>query len=185
MAAIDGRPKVRFEWMQVPDEMRRVRSLTLAQLLTAATGRKVSQGDALLLVCNLWAWVIDQVREDSEDLGAEFQRVSVLPTAKADVLWPTALNWPARQMPALITALSDRHVQVVAEDGDMVRVLDVEERYMRLAKKQGDSRGRARAAYHAKEHGWKHEAGKGYVSPTGEVIESWRDLLARFEKEKA
>ena len=185
MAATDGRKQVRFEWMQVPDEMRRVRSLTLAQLLTAATGRKVGRAEAFTLVCDLWAWVVDQVREESEDISAEFKRVSVLPKAKADVVLPAALGWPARQMPALLAALADPHVQVIEDCGDTVRVLDVEERYTRLAKKQGDARGRARAAYYAKENGWKHEAGRGYVSPTGEVVESWRELLARFEREKA
>lgn len=182
MATRHGREQVRFEWMQVPDEMRRVRSLTLAQLLTAATGRKVPQGEAFLLVCNLWAWVIDQVREEVEDLGAEFRRVSVLPKAKADAIWPAALGWPARHMAALLEALADPHVQVLADEGDTVRVLDVQERYTRLAKKQGDARGRARASYYAKENGWKHEPGRGYVSPEGEVLESWRELLARYEK---
>lgn len=171
---------MRYEWLQVPNDMLRVRARTLANLLTASTGRKVSRGDALTLALDLWDWVVSQVNEDAEDLGAEFERCSVLPVYKADALLPEALGWPTKHAPALMGALCDEHVRVMAEEGENLRILDVRERYSRLAKQQGDSRGRARASYLAKEHGWTHKPGVGYVSPTGEVAESWRELLERL-----
>lgn len=173
---------MRIDWLQVPDDMVRTRSLTLARLLTEASGKKVSHGDALLLVCNLWTWVVTQVREDAEDLAAEFERCSVLPRLKAEMVLPIPLGWPARHAAALLDALLDTHVGVLSAEGDAVRVVDIRERYARLAKKQSDSRGRARASLCAKEHGWKTAEGGGWMNPeTGETVENWRALLARLE----
>jgi len=174
---------VRFDWLQVPDEMVRTRSLTLAQLLTAATGKRVSHGDALLLVCNLWTWVVSQVKEDAENLAAEFERCSVLSRLKAEALLPTALGWPGRHAGILIDALLDTHVQVLGAEGDSVRVVDIRERYARLAKKQSESKGRARASTVARENGWEPGPKHTWVnSSTGEVVDGWRELLQRFEK---
>lgn len=171
---------MRYEWLQVPNDMLRVRARTLANLLTAATGRKVSRGDALTLVLDLWDWVVSQVNEDAEDLDAEFERCAVLPYERAEALLPEALGWPDKHAMPLMQALCDKHVGVMAVEGERLRVLGIRERYSRLAKQQGDSRGRARAAYLAKANGWTHKPGVGYVSPTGEVAESWRDLLERL-----
>jgi hypothetical protein len=173
---------VRFDWLQVPDDMLRVRSVTLAQLLTEAVGKRVSHGDALLVVLKTWLWVVSQVREDESDLSAEFARCSVLPRVKAEKVLPGAVDWAPKHGEALVSALLDPHVRVLTEDGDAVRVVDVEQRYTRLAKKQSESRGRARASQLAREHGWKVAEGGGWMNPAnGETVDSWRDLLTRLE----
>lgn len=171
---------MRYEWLQVPNDMLRVRAQTLATLLTQSTGRKVSRGDALTLVLDLWDWVVSQVNEDATDKAAEFERCARLPKAKADILLPMALGWPIKHVGSLLVALTDSHVRVMADEGDFVRVMEVEERYSRLAKKQGDSRGRARASYLAKDHGWVSNGKNEYASEsTGEVL-SWKQLLERL-----
>lgn len=176
------RQRVRFDWLQVPDEMVRTRSLTLSQLLSAATGKRVSHGDALLLVCNLWTWVVSQVREDAVDLAGEFERCSVLPRLKAEALLPTALGWPGRHASVLIDALLDTHVRVLSAEGDCVRVVDIRERYARLAKKQNESKGRAKASVLAREHGWEPGPKSTWVnSTTGETVEGWRELVQLLE----
>lgn len=171
---------MRYEWLQIPNDMLRVRARTLANLLTASTSRRVSRGDALALVLDLWDWAVSQVDEDADDLAAEFDRCTLIDAHKAASLLPEALGWPQKHARALIVAFCDDHVRVMGDEGDAVRILEIRERYLRLAQQQGDSRGRAIASKRAKEHGWTHKPGVGYVSPTGEVAESWRELLARL-----
>lgn len=173
---------MRFDWLQVPDDMLRVRSVTLAQLLTEATGKRVSHGDALLVVLKTWLWVVSQVREDESNLSGEFARCSVLPRLKAEKVLPGAVDWPHKHGAALVAALLDPHVRVLVAEGDAVRVVDVEQRYSRLAKKQSDSRGRAKASQLAREHGWKVAEGGGWMNPAnGDTVDSWRELLALLE----
>lgn len=171
---------MRYEWLQIPNDMLRVRARTLANLLTASTGRKVSRGDALALVLDLWDWAVSQVDEDADDLAAEFDRCTTLASMKAISLLPEALGWPPKHARALITAFCDDHVRVLEAEAGCVRILEIRERYLRLAQQQGDSHGRAIASKRAKEHGWTHRAGVGYVSPKGEVVASWRELLERL-----
>lgn len=172
---------MRFDWLQVPDDMLRVRSVTLAQLLSEAAGKKVSHGDALLVVLKTWLWVVSQVQEDESNLSGEFARCSVLPRLKAEKVLPGAVDWPAKHGAGLVDALLDPHVRVLVHEPlmDSVRVVDVEQRYARLAKKQSESRGRAKASQLAREHGWRVADGGGWVKPeTNETAKDWRELLA-------
>lgn len=173
---------MRYDWLQVPNDMLRARAITLSALLTEATGRKVTRADALTLVLDLWDWVVSQVNESAEDRAAEFHRCTRLPKAKADLLLPGVLAWPAKHVAALLTALCDPHVHVMEDEGDYVRVTEIEKRYAQLAKNQADSRLRARLSYLTKRYGWKHVKGTGYVhETTGEVVTSGRELLERLE----
>jgi hypothetical protein len=174
---------VRLDYLQVPDSLLRTRTVALATMLSAAKGKPVSQGDALLLVCRLWEWVLDQVNESAADVKAEFAAKARVPRLQAEAIWPSALHWPASKGRELLQALADPLVAVTAMDRDYVTVLDLGERYTALAGKRAESRGRARASALAKQHGWKAtQPGGGYVNPkTGEVAEGWRELLQVLE----
>lgn len=173
---------MRFDWLQVPDDMLRVRSVTLAQLLSEAAGKRVSHGDALLVVLKTWLWVVSQVREDEPNLSGEFERCSVLPRLKAEKVLPGAVDWAPKHGTSLVDALLDPHVRVLVAEGDAVRVVDVEQRYARLAKKQSESRGRAKASQLAREHGWRVAEGGGWMNPVnGDTVDGWRDLLTLLE----
>lgn len=171
---------VKVDWLQVPAEAVDQRAPQLAQLLTQGTGKRVSEGDALLLLVRLWQWVLTKVNPDAEDLTAEFAKASTVPEDRAAETVATACRWPVRRSEILLESLLDPEVRALVREGDCVRVDGLMERYTGLAERQRDNRGRATASKRAKEYGWTHKAGVGYVSPTGEVAESWRDLLARL-----
>lgn len=169
-------------WLQVPEEVRRVRAPAMAGLLTAATKKKVSKGDALALVLDLWAWVLGQVDETTPDLQAEFARCTLLQTDRAAGILVLATDWPAKHAAALLQAMADPMVRVLVAEPDGWRVPGLQERYLGLSADRADARGRARAHNLAKAHGWKSEPGNKWVHlQTGEVVDGWRPLLQRLE----
>lgn len=172
---------VKVDWLQVPAEVVEQRAPQLAHLLTLGTGKRVSEGDALLLILRTWQWALTKVDPDAPDLAAEFLRCATLPPVRAAEALATACRWPLSKAEVLLEALCDSEVRVLRRDGDSVRVDGMAERYVSLAERQRDNRGRAIASKLAKAHGWKHEAGRGYVSPHGEVVEDWRELVARLK----
>lgn len=171
---------VKVDWLQVPAETVDQRAPQLAQLLSQGTAKRVSEGDALMVLVRLWQWVLAKVNPDAEDLASEFAKASTVPEARAAETVATACRWPVSKAQVLLDALLDSEVRALVGEGDCVRVEGLAERYMGLAERQRDNRGRAIASKRAKEHGWTHKSGVGYVSPTGEVAESWRELLARL-----
>lgn len=171
---------MKVEWLQVPEDVILTRSRNLAGLLSEATGKRVTHGEALLFILKTWMWVVDQVEEDNPDIASEFERAAVLDRLKAETLLAQALEWPAKHKAALVDALADSSVRVLEPlDGLVVRVRDVEERYKALAKKQAESRGRARVSRAAREAGWEAEKGGQWRHPAdGRHVASWRELEA-------
>lgn len=171
---------MKVDWLQVPVEAVDQRAPQLAHLLSMATGKRVSEGDALMLLVRLWQWALAKVSPDAPDLPAEFARCATLPGVRAAETLATACRWPLSKSQVLLEALLDSEVRALVEEGDCVRVEGLVERYAGLAERQRDNRGRATASKLAKQHGWRHEAGVGYVSPQGEVVEHWREVLERL-----
>lgn len=173
---------MKVEWLQVPEDVILTRSRNLAGLLSEATGKRVTHGEALLFILKTWMWVVDQVEEDNPDIAAEFERAAALDRSKAEVLLSQALEWPAKHKAALVDALLDSSVRVleIPPNADWeVRVRDVEERYRTLAKKQAESRGRARVSRAAREAGWEAEKGGQWRHRAdGRHVASWRELEA-------
>lgn len=171
---------MKVPWLQVPVEAVEHYAPQLAHLLTLGSGRRVSDGDALLIIIRLWQWALVKYEPDAEDVGAEFIRCSTLPKVRAAETLATACRWPLSKAEVLLQALLDSEVRVLVEEGDSVRVDGLAERYTQLAEKQRDNRGRSAASKLAKAHGWTNRAGVGYVSPMGEVVRSWRELIERL-----
>lgn len=186
MVRAKERGPVRIEWLQVPDDMVLVRSENLAALLTKALGRRVSHGDALLHVIKVWMWVVAQVNEDNPDVAEEFARSSVIERSKAEMVLAHHLKLPAKHGADLVDCLLDPSVRVLEPvpllGGDGVRVREVEERYTALAKKQGESRGRARVSRMARDAGWVAAKGGRWEHPvSGASVDDWRALEARLK----
>lgn len=167
-------------YLQVPEDVRRVHAPALADVLTTASGKRVSRGDALAMVLDLWAWVLGQVREDTPDLKAEFQQRTLLPRLRAADMVALATGWPKRKGAVLVAALSDATVGVLREEPEGWRVVGVSDRYLKLAGERAESRLRARASALAKANGWRAD-GNSWVSPTNDRVEGWRALLQRLE----
>lgn len=169
---------MKVPWLQVPVEAVEHYAPQLAHLLTLGSGRKVSEGDALLFIIRLWQWALVKVNPDAEDLRAEFESCSSLSRVRAAETLATACRWPISKADVLLESLLDSEVRVLVEEGDCVRVDGLAERYTALAEKQRDNRGRSLASKLAKAHGWTHRAGVGYVSPQGEIVRDWREIVA-------
>lgn len=173
---------MKVEWLQVPAEAVEHRSLHLARLLSHGSGRRVSEGDALLLIVRVWQWALNKVDANAPDLSVEFRRCSTLPEARAAETLATACRWPMSKADVLLEALCDAEVQAVAREGAAVRVLGLAERYTTLAEKQRDNKGRATASKLAKKHGWKHDpVNGGYVGPTGAHATNWQELIVMLK----
>jgi hypothetical protein len=169
-------------WLQVPEDVRRVRAPAMAGLLTAATKKRVSKGDALALVLDLWAWCLAQVDEGAPDLKAELERCTLLQRERAAGILTLATEWPTKHVDALLQAMADPMVRVLVPDAAGWRVPGLADRYLSLSVDRADARGRARAHNLAKAHGWKSEPGNRWVHlQTGEVVDGWRPLLQRLE----
>ena len=169
-------------WLQVPEDIRRVRAPTMADLLTATTGRKVSRGDALAMVLDLWAWVLGQVNEGAPSLQAEFDRCTLLERERAPAIVALATGWPTKRADVLLRAMADPLVRVLVEEPGGWRVPHLADRYLGLSADRADARGRARCHQLAKANGWVPQPGGSYLhTTTGEVVDGWRVLLPRLE----
>lgn len=169
-------------WLQVPEDIRRVRAPAMAELLSAATGKKVSRGDALAIVLDLWAWILGQVDENAPDLQAEFARCTFLPEDRAAAVIALATGWSTKQAPHVLKAMADPMVRALVPEAGGWRVPHVADRYLNLSAERADARGRQRAASLARVNGWKSEPGNKWVhTTTGEVVDGWRALLAKLE----
>ena len=170
-----------YEYLQVTDTMMDARSRTLARLLSLGT-RKVSRGDALLLMLEIDRHFMQLARDTVPDLRAELQRVSLIPTDKVNDTLSVITEWPDRQIPGLLNALSDPSVGVLEPVDDGWQVAGLVERYAGFVEKRRDSRGRAKTSRMAKSRGWKPAEGGGWYNvATGETVEDWQALLTRME----
>ena len=170
-------------WLQVPEDVRRVRAPAMAGLLTAATGKRVSRGDALAAVLDLWAWVLGQVNESAPDLQAEFARATLLPADRAEHVLVLATEWPAKRAATLLQAMADPMVRILEREPAGWRVPGLADRYLGLSADRADARGRARTHQLAKANGWQAQPGNQWVHlQSGEVVDGWRVLLQRLER---
>lgn len=177
------RRDVKVDWLQLPADLPEARAGALADLLHAATGRKVSEGDALLMVVRLWQWALVKVDPEATDLDAEFSRCATLSPFGAAAQVARACRWPEKMGLELLEALQHPEVGVLVREGDALRIDRLATRYANLAAKQQDARGRAQATKAAKRHGWASADGGAWVHPpSGARAKDWRELLARLRK---
>lgn len=174
-----------YDFLQVTDEMMDARSRSLSRLLSVGP-RKVSHGDALLLMLALDRYFVQRAKDTAPDLKAELRRVATVPADRINDVLSVVSGWPDKHLPALLDALSDPTVGALEAVDDGWQASGLAERYARFAERRRDSRGRATASRMAKERGWKPAEGGGWTHPgTGEVVEDWRALLAKFDADDA
>jgi hypothetical protein len=178
------RKSVKLDYIQVPEDLRTTRAPALADLLSERTGKRVSPGDALKLVLDLWAWVVTQVDESAEDLAAAFDRATLFSAERGEALLSLATGWERRKAGVLLDCLTDPTVRVVTPENEGWRVLGVADRYLSLAASLRDARDRVRINGIAKANGWKAGAkGEWINSATGEVLATRSLLAARLREE--
>lgn len=175
---------MRYDFLQVTDEMLDVRAPALARLLSAG-GRKVSRADAVVMVLELERYVVRRVNDEAEDIAGEFRACALLPDERAGAMVSGACGWSLAKSRLLLEALSDPEVRVlewVSTDhfaGWLVR--GIPERYGRFANQKRASRERTRNNDRARAAGWEPGEGKTWVGPRGKVLPSLRDVIALLE----
>jgi hypothetical protein len=182
---MNGRRDLRYDFLQVTDEILDVRAPALARLLSTG-GRKVTRGEALALVLDLERYVVRRVNDEAGDVMAEFDAASLLPIDRVDDMVSLACGWPASRAGALVAALADSEVRVLEAFNDGVvscwRVRGIAERYGRFANMKRASRERTRNNDRARAAGWEPGEGKEWVhTKTGGVKPSLRDVIATLE----
>lgn len=169
------------QWLQLPADLPDRRAAQLALLLSARGGRKVSEGDALLLVVRLWQSALTKVNEHAPSLEAELARCSRIAFGEEELV-AVACRWPSSRAGLLLEAMANAAVGVLEHVPGGWRILGLPERYAALATRKAESRGRAQASRLAKQHGWRQAEGGGWFDPrTGETVDDWRALLARLQ----
>jgi hypothetical protein len=176
-----GRSRVRYDFLQVTDEMMDERAPALARLLTAA-GRKTLPGEALRLILRLERYVVRRVSDDAADVVAEMHACALLPRVRAAHMLALATDWPESKAEWLIEALADQEVRVLEVVPEGWRVRGIAERYARFANERKASRLRTRDNARARAAGWEPGDGKTWQhSETGEVLPSLRDVVVRLD----
>ena len=157
---------MRYDFLQVSDEMLDVRSVALANLLTSE-GWAVSAGDALRLILLLERYVVQRANADAKDVLAEFRAASILPKARAHTMLALATATHLDRAGVLLKALADPDVKVleVIKGGWALR--GVAERYGRFARLKKAARDRTRNNERARAAGWATSGdGKTWVHPS-------------------
>lgn len=176
------RPLLDVSYLQIPEEVRTVRAPNLADVLSSVSGKRVSRGDAIAMVLDLWAWVLGLVDDGAPDLREEFKARTLLPSLRAADMVCRATGWPKKKGDVLVAALADSTVGILQREPEGWRVVGVADRYLKLAGERAESRQRARASALAKANGWKAD-GNAWVSSDGlQRVEGWRALLQRLEQ---
>lgn len=172
-----GRPTVKYDFLQVTDEMLDQRASALARLLTAS-GRRTSPGDALWMILRLERHVLRHVNEEAPDAAAEIAARSVLARDRAAHILAEVSGLPLSKWEALVDALCDEDVGVLEECPGGWRVRNIPERYARFANERRAARHRARDTSRAKAAGWESGEGRTWVNRhTGEVLPSLREVM--------
>jgi len=179
-----GRPRtVKYEYLQVTDELLDERAPALARMLSAA-GKKTTQGDALRLILRLDRYVVRRVNDEAQDVVAEIRACAFLHRERIAHMLALALDWPESKANWLIESLADQEVRVLEPVPDGWLVRGVAERYGRFITERKTSRARTRDNSRARSAGWEPGDGKTWVyRATGEVLPSLRDVVARLEAE--
>jgi hypothetical protein len=152
-----------YDFLKVSDELIDVRAPQLARILSSR-GRKITTGDALLLILRLERYVVRRVSDDADVLAAEFETAGFLAHDRAESTVSVALEWPLSKAHVLIEALADPDVAVLspAKDGGwMLRGL--KDRYLRFANERRASRQRTKDNARARAAGWEPGDGKTWV----------------------
>lgn len=185
VVVMNGRRDLRYDFLQVTDEMLDVRAPALARLLSAG-GRKVSRADAVVMVLDLERYVVRRVNDEADDIGMEFHACAWLPDDRASAMVSAACNWPLAKSTLLLKALADPEVRVLDwySDGMVAgwRVRGIPERYGRFANQKRASRERTRNNDRARAAGWEPGEGRTWVGPRGMVLPSLKDVIACLEQ---
>lgn len=169
---------MKVHYLQVPEDLRKTKAGSLADLLSERTGKRVTRGDALYLVLDLWAWVLDQVNDGAEDMAAEMDRRTILPTDRACSQVSLATGWPKAKSGVLLECLADTDVGVLeAVDGGW-RVHGLGAPYLKLASDLRDAREKSQTYAKAKAAGWEpgDKKGEWYHPSTKVSVGHWREL---------
>lgn len=176
-----GRRIVKYDFLQVTDEMLDERAPALARLLSSG-GRRVSEGDALRMILRLERHVMRKVDDNAPDVVAEMRARSVLPVERARPILAQATGWPEAKAGLLLDALADEEVHVLDAVPEGWQVRGLAERYGRFANERKASRERTRDNARARAAGWEPGDGRGWVHRgTGEILPSLRDVIMRLE----
>jgi len=166
---MSGRRDLRYDFLQVTDELLDVQCVALAHLLTTA-GTPTSPGDALRLVLRLERYVLQKTNPEAADVAAEFRAAATLPRAKAAGMLSRATDWPMDGAGRLLACLSDPEVRVLTPTKGGWVVAGVADRYGRFARRKKAARDRTRNNEIAREAGWAPgEDGIWVHTVTGEV----------------
>lgn len=178
-----GRKRVKYNFLQVTDEMIDERAPALARLLTAA-GRKTLPGEALRLIIRLDRYVVRRVDDDAPDVVADMEACALLPRERAAHMLALATDWPESKAEWLIESLADREVRVLDVVPEGWRVRGIVERYGSFVNERKASRHRTRHNSRARAAGWEPGDGKTWHNTeTGEVLPGLRDVIARLDSE--
>jgi hypothetical protein len=174
---------VKYDFLQVTDEMMDERAPALARLLTAA-GRKTLPGEALRIILRLERYVVRRVSDDAADVVAEMHACALLPRERAAHMLSLATDWPESKAEWLIESLADQEVRVLEVVPQGWRVRGIAERYARFANERKASRLRTRDNSRARAAGWEPHDGKSWMhAGTGEVLPTLRDVISRIESD--
>jgi hypothetical protein len=179
---MNRRRLLKYDFLQVSDELLDERAPALARLLSAS-GKRVTPGDALRLVARLDRYVLRRVDDLAPDVLAEIRACAVLPTTRAGAMLALATDWPESKAAPLLEALADPEVRVLEPHPEGWQVRGVAERYGRFAAERRASRERTRDNNRARSAGWRPGEGHTWTHcVTGEVLGSLKEVIARLEK---
>lgn len=180
-----GRRIVKYDFLQVSDEMLDERSTALGRLLVA-DGRRGLPPDLepLKLLVRLDRYVLRRCSDEPGNVMAEMEAQAFFPADRAAQMLAQACGWPVQKSSGLLTALCDPEVQAMEECPGGWRVRNIPERYARFANERKAARHRARDNTRARAAGWEPGDGKAWVNRhTGETLASLREVMVRLEGE--
>lgn len=177
-----GRRIVKYDFLQVSDEMLDERSTALGRLLAVAQRRGAPALEPLKLLVRLDRYVLRRVSDEPHDVTAEMEAQAFFPKERAAQMLAQACDWPVERWRTLVDALCDPEVQAMEPCPGGWRVRNIPERYARFANERKAARHRARDNTRARAAGWEPGEGKSWVNRhTGEVLSSLRDVMSRLE----
>jgi hypothetical protein len=176
---------VKVDFVQVPEDFRQAKCALFAAKLSELSGRRVTRGEALAIVVDLWAWHLQQVDERAPVLSEAFRAAALIPSKEAALRMHVATGWQKSKAGVLLEALSHPMVRVLVPCLEGWEVADLQHRYLVMATRQQESRSRARLNALAHDSGWEPVQDKNkpkglWRHASGEELH-WKDLLVRLE----
>lgn len=179
-----GRRIVKYDFLQVSDEMLDERSTALGRLLSVGWRRGSPDLEPLKVLVRLDRYVLRRVSDEVADVTAEMEAQAFFPSERAPQMIAQACGWPVAKWRVLVEALCDPEVQAMEEVTGGWRVRNIPERYARFANERKAARHRARDNTRARAAGWEPGDGKTWVNRhTGDVLGSLREVMTQLEGE--